>query len=154
MDEVIAKLYIEAIGIFIVSIIYLVVAIRKKRWIKWEKMAPDIKHVVKRNEKKINILLKLFIGLCLVLMCVITVVPAVKDFPNVIYEKYLIVEGKVVSWDYSNEDKKQSRSIEIIDSKTNRKVNVVVYSTGIHKGERLKVTYLPNSKFGIVEERK
>ncbi len=152
MDEVIAKLYIEAIGVFVLSIIYLVVAIRKKRWIKCEKMAPDIKHIVKKNEKKINIILKSFIGLCVVFMCMITVVPAVKDFPNVIYEKYSTVEGKVVSWDYSNEEKKQSRSIEIIDSMTNKKVNVIVYSKGIKKGESLKVTYLPNSKYGVIEE--
>ena len=117
-------------------------------------MAPDIKKVVKRNEKRINMVLKCTIGLFLGIIFMWRVIPAIKDFPNVMQEKYLETEGEVIEWNCGRETSRRARSIAIIDSKTNRKVNVVVYSTGIHKGERLKVTYLPNSKFGIVENRK
>ena len=154
MDEVIVKLYVETLLITVMVAIYLISALKKKRWICWEKMAPDIKQMVKRNEKRINIVLKCTIGLFLGIIFMWHVIPAIKDFPNVMQEEYLEAEGEVIEWDYGRETRRRSRSIAIIDSKTNRKVNVVVYSTGIYEGERLKVTYLPNSKFGIVEERK
>ncbi len=154
MDEAIVKLYVEALLITVMVAVYLISVLRKKRWICWEKMAPDMKQVVKRNEKRINMVLKCTIGLVLGIIFMWHVIPAIKDFPNVMQEKYLEAEGEVIEWDYGRETTRRSRSIAIIDSKTNRKVNVVVYSTGIHKGEHLKVTYLPNSKFGVVENRK
>ncbi len=154
MDEVIVKLYVEALLITVMVAVYLISVLKKKRWICWEKMAPDIKQVVKRNEKRINMVLKCIIGLFLGIIFMWRVIPAIKDFPNVMQEKYLETEGEVIEWNYGRETRRRARSIAIMDSKTNRKINVVVYSTGIHKGECLKVTYLPNSKFGIVEERK
>lgn len=60
----------------------------------------------------------------------------------------------MVSWDYSDENKAEIRGIAIIDSKTNKRVSVKVYSKGIREGEYLKVMCLPNSKYGIITEKK
>lgn len=81
-------------------------------------------------------------------------IPAIKDLPNVMSDKYIEAEGNVVSWDYSDENKTEMRGIAIIDSNTNKKISVRVYSKGIREGEYLKVMYLPNSGYGVIEERK
>lgn len=77
-----------------------------------------------------------------------------QEFPSVISEKYLEVEGTVTEWNYSDEAKSEIRVIGITDNKTNKEIFVIVYSTGIHKGENLKVKYLPHSKYGKIEENK
>lgn len=150
MEEVIVKLYVEALLITGMVVVYLISVLKKKRWIYCKEMTPDIKQAV----KKINLVLKCTIGLFLGIIFMWRVIPAIKDFPDAMQEKYLEAEGEVIEWNYGRETRRRARSIAIIDSETNKKVNVVVYSTGIHKGERLKVTYLPNSRFGIVEDRK
>ena len=43
MDEVIVKLYVEALLITVMVAVYLISVLKKKRWICWEKMAPDKK---------------------------------------------------------------------------------------------------------------
>ena len=65
---------------------------------------------------------------------------------------YLEVEGIVTEWNYSDEEKSEIRVIGIMDNKTNKEIFVTVYSKGIHKGEYLKVKYLPHSKYGEIEE--
>ncbi len=59
-------------------------------------------------------------------------------------ENYLEVEGTVTEWNYSDEEKSEIRVIGIMDNKTNKEIFVTVYSKGIHKGEYLKVKYLPH----------
>lgn len=135
MDALILRKYIQVIILIIATIIYLISIIRKKRWIKWEKMSPDMKQTIKKREKTINRSIKIFVGAALIFMYLVMGVPLIMDIPNVISEKYLSVEGEVVEWDFSRENRKKERSIGIIDSKTNQKVNVVVYSYGIKKGE-------------------
>ena len=152
MDALILRKYIHVIILIIATIIYLISIIRKKRWIKWEKMSPDMKQTIKKREKTINRSIKIFVGAALIFMYLVMGVPLIMDIPNVISEKYLSVEGEVVEWDFSRENRKKERSIGIIDSKTNQKVNVVVYSYGIKKGEYIEAIYLPHSKYGIVKE--
>ena len=62
------------------------------------------------------------------------------------------IEGIVESWNYSDEERLEERSISIKDD-TGQEKSVIVYSTGIHQGEHLVVEYLPHSKYGIVKER-
>lgn len=152
MDALILRKYIQVIILIIATIIYLISIIRKKRWIKWEEMSPDMKQTIKKREKTINRSMKIFVGAALIFMYLVMGVPLIMDIPNVISEKYLSVEGEVVEWDFSRENRKKERSIGIIDSKTNQKVNVVVYSYGIKKGEYIEAIYLPYSKYGIVKE--
>lgn len=153
MEVMIVRLYLEAIGTIVASIVYLICLKKKKRWLQWEKVAPDMKEIVKRNEKKINIFVKVLVGFGIAVLWIGRAFPAVKDFPNVISEEYLEAEGKVVSWNYSDEDEEEMRGIEIIDSKTSKRVGVTVYSKGIREGEYLKVMYLPNSEYGVIKER-
>lgn len=154
MEVMILRLYLETIGIIVVSIVYLIYLKKKKRWLQWEKLAPDMQEVVKRNEKKINVFLKILVGFAIAILWMWIAIPAIKDFPNVMSDKYIEAEGNVIYWDYSDENKTEMRSIAIIDSNTNKKISVRVYSKGIREGEYLKVMYLPNSEYGVIEERK
>lgn len=97
-------------------------------------------------------ILKGIVASFLILSFVDVVIPAVQDFPIVMSENYLEVEGTVTEWNYSDEEKSEIRVIGIMDNKTNKEIFVTVYSKGIHKGEYLKVKYLPHSKYGEIEE--
>ena len=50
MDGIIAYLYIETLLLSIFTIWFLCRV--KKRWIRWEKIVPDMREFVKRNEKR------------------------------------------------------------------------------------------------------
>lgn len=154
MGVIIVYLYIETLLLSIFAIWFLYQVFKKKRWIRWEKIVPDMREFVKRNEKRINMILKGIVAVFLILSFVDVVVPAVQDFPNMMSENYLQVEGTVTAWDYSDEEKAEKRVIGITDNKTKKEIFVTVYSKGIHKGEYLKVKYLPNSKYGEIEENK
>ena len=52
MDGIIAYLYIETLLLSIFTIWFLCRV--KKRWIRWEKIVPDMREFVKRNEKRIT----------------------------------------------------------------------------------------------------
>lgn len=152
MDGIIAFLYIRTLLLLIFTIWFLCRI--KKRWICWEKIVLDMREFVKRNEKRINIILKGIVAGFLILSFVDVVIPAVQDFPNAMSENYLEVEGTVTKWNYSDEEKSEIRVIGIMDNKTKKEIFVTVYSKGIHKGEYLKVKYLPHSKYGAIEEDK
>ena len=111
-----------------------------------------MREFVKRNEKRINMILKGIVASFLILSFVDVVIPAVQDFPIVMSENYLEVDGSETAWNYSDEEKSEIRVIGIMDNKTNKEIFVTVYSKGIHKGEYLKVKYLPHSKYGEIEE--
>ena len=105
-------------------------------------MTPEIGYEI---TKKILIkLLKLFLG------CI--VIPAILDIPTLVKQEYTVTEGIVESWNYSDEERLEERSISIKDD-TGQEKSVIVYSTGIHQGEHLVVEYLPHSKYGIGKER-
>ena len=80
------------------------------------------------------------------------VIPAILDIPTLVKQEYTVTEGIVESWNYSDEERLEERSISIKDD-TGQEKSVIVYSTGIHQGEHLVVEYLPHSKYGIVKER-
>ena len=90
MDGIIAYLYIETLLLSIFTIWFLCRV--KKRWIRWEKIVPDMREFVKRNEKRINMILKGIVASFLILSFVDVVIPAVQDFPIVMSENYLEVE--------------------------------------------------------------
>lgn len=154
MGRIIIVLYTEALLLSALIIWFLYHLIKRKRIFRWEKAPMDMRDFVKRNEKKMNMISNGIIGIILIPSFLWVVPPAVQDFPNVISENYLQAEGKVTVWDYSNEDEYQTRAVRIMDHKTKQEISVTVYSKGIHKGEYLKVRYLPNSKYGEIEEHK
>lgn len=89
-------------------------------------------------------------GLIFMVYCI--VIPAILDIPTLVKQEYTVIEGIVESWNYSDEERLEERSISIKDD-TGQEKSVIVYSTGIHQGEHLVVEYLPHSKYGIVKER-
>ena len=151
MDLIIVCLYIRALFFAILIIWFLYQILKKKRWVRWERSARDMKDFIKRNEKRINTISKVIVGIFLIPSFLGTTVPAVIDLPNVINKNYLQSEGSVTSWDFSDENKNKIRCIGITD-KNGNEIFVTVYSKGIHKGDYLKVKYLPVSKYGTIEE--
>ena len=140
MDLIIVCLYMRALFFAILIICFFYQVLKKKRWVRWERAARDMKDFIKRNEKRINTISKVIVGIFLIPSFWGTTVPAVIDLPNVINKNYLQSEGIVTSWDYSDEDKNEIRCIGITD-KDGNEIFVTVYSKGIHKGDYLRVTY-------------
>lgn len=154
MGGIIVYLYIRALALSAFIIWFLNHVIKKKKIFRWEKAPLDMRDFVKRNEKKLNMISNGIIGIALILAFLWVVPPAVQDFPSAISKNYLKVEGKVIAWDYSDENKNKTRAIGIMDNETQEEIFVTVYCKGIRKGEYLRVRYLPHSKYGEVEEHK
>ena len=104
------------------------------------------------NNININKIIKIISGIGLIFMVYCIVIPAILDIPTLVKQEYTVTEGIVESWNYSDEERLEERSISIKDD-TGQEKSVIVYSTGIHQGEHLVVEYLPHSKYGIVKER-
>ena len=104
------------------------------------------------GEKNITKIIKIISGIGLIFMVYCIVIPAILDIPTLVKQEYTVIEGIVESWNYSDEERLEERSISIKDD-TGQEKSVIVYSTGIHQGEHLVVEYLPHSKYGIVKER-
>ena len=113
---------------------------------------PEIEKDVRKLEKNINKIIKIISGIGLIFMVYCIVIPAILDIPTLVKQEYTVTEGIVESWNYSDEERLEERSISIKDD-TGQEKSVIVYSTGIHQGEHLVVEYLPHSKYGIVKER-
>lgn len=150
MQSVIIRLYAKVLFLVFAIICYLYGLFKKKRIIKWEKAPRETRSKIKRNEKKINGILYLISGVLFLFCLIVFIIPAFFDIPNVLNKKYLEVSGVVESWDYSDEDKMKERAIGVIDEKTQEKISVTVYSKGLHKGDYVRVCYLPYSKYGNI----
>ena len=153
------EIYIRALGscsrrtvIVIFLIIYLYWIWKKVRLIKWEQAPGDTRDWIRNHEKNINKIIKIISGIGLIFMVYCIVIPAILDIPTLVKQEYTVTEGIVESWNYSDEERLEERSISIKDD-TGQEKSVIVYSTGIHQGEHLVVEYLPHSKYGIVKER-
>lgn len=52
MDLILVCLYIKSLFFAILIIWFLYQVLKKKRWVRWERTARDMKDFIKRNEKK------------------------------------------------------------------------------------------------------
>lgn len=148
--EILANLVGSSLIIIIAIVIYLHNLINKNRIIKWEQAPADTRDFIKRNEKKINLIIKIVIGCGLMWAFIYFLIPAGLDVPNIINEDYCVVKGEVVSWNYSDEEKIKDRGVGILSEETGETVWVTVYSVGIRKGEYLEVKYLPHTGYGVI----
>lgn len=153
MNFVIGRLYFDAFVLSAMSVIYINVLVRKKRIIKWEQAPADTSSFIKKNEKKINGILKVIIGIGCLFGNVYLVIPSLLDLPSVINQDYEIVSGTVDSWNYSDEERVKFRGVRIESSDYGEMVWVNVFDKGIHKGDYLVVMYLPHSKYGKIQRK-
>ncbi len=150
MQEVVIHLVMNNIIYVISLIVYLNVLFKKKRIIKWEQAPADTRNGIKKHEKKINCVLKIIVGMGMIFGLFYFLIPFAMDIGNIKNENYVIVEGEVESWDYSDEKEIKERGVEILSNKTGENIFVVVYDTGIRKGDYLRVRYLPHTKRGEI----
>lgn len=154
MQEVVIHLVMNNIIYVISLIVYLNVLLKKRRIIKWEQAPADTKNGIKKHEKRINRVLKIIIGAGMIFGLFYILIPFVMDIGNIKNENYAIVEGVVDSWDYSDEKEVKERGVGILCNETGENISVVVYDTGIRKGDYLRVRYLPHTKQGEILYRR
>lgn len=154
MHEVVIHLVINNLIYLIAVVVYLRVLIKKKRIIKWEQAPADTRNMIKRHEKRINFILKIIIGVGVIFGLFYSFIPFVMDIGNIMNQNYYVVEGEVESWNYSDEGNIEERGVGILCSETGKEIFVVIYDTGVRKGEYLRVRYLPHTKQGEIMYRR
>ncbi len=78
----------------------------------------------------------------------------VLDLPNVINNNYNVTVGVVVEGDTDTDEDSEFRQFTLKELSTDKEIELtVVVTTPIHKGDILKVKYLPNSKHGYIIQR-
>ena len=125
---------------------------KRKKTVKKQASEFNTSSMSKPRKILYNKIIKIISGIGLIFMVYCIVIPAILDIPTLVKQEYTVIEGIVESWNYSDEERLEERSISIKDD-TGQEKSVIVYSTGIHQGEHLVVEYLPHSKYGIVKER-
>lgn len=123
--------------------------VRNERFIKYENAASSKREFMKKHEKKFDLFAKIIFIVGAILLVTTFVIPGLLDLPNVISNTYPTVEGKAVtSAGVSNTSKPK---IVTIESENGKSVRLRFYSANsIHKGDYLKVVYLPHLKRGIL----
>ena len=99
-------------------------------------------------------ILKIIIGVGVIFGLFYSFIPFVMDIGNIMNQNYYVVEGKVESWNYSDEGNIEERGVGILCSETGKEIFVVIYDTGVRKGEYLRVRYLPHTKQGEIMYRR
>ena len=137
MEIILLCLYGKVTVIVIFLIIYLYWIWKKVRLIKWEQAPGDTRDWIRNHEKNINKIIKIISGIGLIFMVYCIVIPAILDIPTLVKQEYTVTEGIVESWNYSDEERLEERSISIKDD-TGQEKSVIVYSTGIHTSSYTK----------------
>lgn len=81
--------------------------------------------------------------------------PLILDIPNVLNGEYLTAEGVILYDELGGSvDRVQDRAFAILDAETGEEIHYfLALSTGLRKGEYVKVTYLPNSHLATINYR-
>lgn len=117
MEIILLCLYGKVTVIVIFLIIYLYWIWKKVRLIKWEQAPGDTRDWIRNHEKNINKIIKIISGIGLIFMVYCIVIPAILDIPTLVKQEYTVTEGIVESWNYSDEERLEERSISIKDVK-------------------------------------
>jgi len=77
------------------------------------------------------------------------------DIPNMVNGEYLTAEGVILYDELGGAvDRVQDREFAILDAETGEEIHhLLALSTGLRKGEYVKVTYLPNSHLATINYR-
>ena len=126
MEIILLCLYGKVTVIVIFLIIYLYWIWKKVRLIKWEQAPGDTRDWIRNHEKNINKIIKIISGIGLIFMVYCIVIPAILDIPTLVKQEYTVTEGIVESWNYSDEERLEERSISIKDD-TGQEKSVIVY---------------------------
>ena len=80
MEEVIVKLYAEVLLAVLFTIGYLVLLVQKRQWIHLGKVAPSKRQSLRKIEKRVDCVVKVVGGICVIVMVVWRVIPGILDF--------------------------------------------------------------------------
>ena len=125
MEIILLCLYGKVTVIVIFLIIYLYWIWKKVRLIKWEQAPGDTRDWIRNHEKNINKIIKIISGIGLIFMVYCIVIPAILDIPTLVKQEYTVTEGIVESWNYSDEERLEERSISIKDDTGRKKIQIV-----------------------------
>lgn len=131
--------------IILVTIWYLWRVLQKKKLISVT--------VQNSTEYKINIVLKIILGIILIVIHLKGTIPAIKDIPYILENNLNTIEGVAISSDKKKSDADWYLRSFVIKS-GEEKINVLVRTGQVEKGDYFEVRYLPYTHLGEVIDRR
>lgn len=147
-SSILTLVYGKAALCLVLAIVCLLLAVFKKRMIKWENAVPAKQPVMKKNEKKVNSVLRVLLLIGSVVFLVFMVIPAALDIPAVLKGDYRTVSGTVIQQDHGGRDGVEKRTVQLRDHDSGDTVTVHIYDNYIDEHEQMTVRYLPFTKYG------
>lgn len=136
------------VGLSIAMIAYLIIVLKNKDII------PLVDSVPRKIAKRINVFMKIFLGIYFAYLSIYSFIPAIKDIPYIIERKYETVKGYSASQDTGHTNTSYYLREIIIEDLEKGKVRVKIYTEYIRVGDYLEVNYLPNTHLGTVIKRR
>lgn len=145
------RTYINVLGTIILTFIGLRKVIRKENLVRVTIFTiVDVDEMMK-NKDTSNAILRAIITVMCILSYVGYIIPAIIDLPRAINGDFCITEGVAIV-EERYDDSTNSITITIRDKEGNKQKISCDYNEDIDIGDRFKIAYLPNLKFGSVLE--
>lgn len=106
----------------------------------------------KKFNKKLDIMMRILMGLYVTIAIPLAVIPAILDIPYVIEKKYETMECKTISYSRGN-NIVEKRDIQVVDLETQKRIKLAVVYTSIEKNEYYTINYLPHLKVGTIIQK-
>ncbi|MGC6767721.1 hypothetical protein [Enterococcus sp. LJL51] len=145
-------LYGLVIAFTAMSVIGTIKIIKNENFISYKKAAPSKQKLMKKHEKKVNLVVKVLFLLWMSIVMWGLVVPGIRDIPNVLNGDYKTIEGTALT-SAGTSNQRVPKIVTIQDKQKNEQIRLRFYSAkSIQKGDFLKVVYLPHLKRGTLLE--
>lgn len=148
-DGLVFVTYIERTVALIVSCFCIKGIFSKKTTVDPKKVLGAGRKFTEKYNKKIDIIMRLLMGLYITIAIPLAVIPAILDIPYVIEKKYETMECKTISYSRGNNIVKK-RDIQVVDLKTQKRIELAVVYNHIEKNEYYTINYLPHLKVGTI----
>src|SRR5699024_7291516 len=147
--------YIVVFAVLYFGITTTIKTIIGERVIKHENAHPDKQEVVKKVEKKLDVVAKVFIILASIYLVNRAVIPGILDIPIIIKSNYSEVEGEAVTQSPGGSLPLRTSIVTVKDFESGQEIRLRFFKKkNVYVGDKLKFVYLPNSKHGTLVEHR
>lgn len=152
MSSVVRFVLIRAIIVIIAVIAVAVTIYKKKPIVRWDRYPKEKQASVRKTAVKVDRIIYVIMAAMVLFMFIYGVIPAALDIPAAIKKEYKSISGTVVGWSLARKERRELRGVRIEDEKTKEIKYIHVVTYGIHQGDYMRVTYLPHTRVGLIEE--
>lgn len=139
------------IGLALLGVLWCIFKIiSKKNVINIKEVYPTKREFMKKHMKKVDIILRIFLTLVVIVYIFFALIPTIKDFNGYINKKYVKADCVVTFGNSEKEGWNIRRHVNLQNVSTGEIISLDISSKELYKGDYCTIEYLPNIKIGKV----